>query len=211
MHTEGKMTIRNCKVVAIDGTHETGKSTLVAGLLGHLKSQGVNATQITEIARSSSYLEEAFFQPDGIVDIFTELSLFAGQIAEELEAARHHDVLICDRSVVNVLGYVDVYMVAERQTPVASYIGAMREFTRSYASIYDIVFYLNDRYSSPYADPYRPPDQLHREAVDAAVLANYSAFGIELVKVPLSLDLGAKVAWTAGYVFDLLKSDSKSG
>jgi nicotinamide riboside kinase len=204
------MTIRQCKVVAVDGTHETGKSTLVAGLAAQLKSLGINAAHFTEVARRSPYLEEVFFQADGVVDIFTELALFVTQVAEELNAARHHDVLICDRTVVNVIGYADVYLSGESRHSNESYVQAMREFARHYGGIYDIIFYLTDRYSSPYVDPYRPVDESHRDAVDSAVQANYSALGMNVVTVPSGMSLAEKVAWTGGQVAGLLPSTEKA-
>jgi nicotinamide riboside kinase len=207
----GEMVIRNCKVVAVDGTHETGKSTLVAGLAAYLKSLGVNAAHFTEVARRSPYLEEAFFQPDGIVDIFTELSLFTTHVTEELNAARHHDILICDRTALNVLGYADVYLTDDGCPSNDSYVRAMREFARHYGAIYDIVFYLTDRYTSPYVDPYRPVDESHRDAVDVAVQANYSALGINVVTVPVGLSLAEKVAWTGAKVVDLLPLTAEVG
>lgn len=47
------MSMRDCIVIAIEGTHACGKTTLVHALMAHYRAQGVNVACTGEPARSS--------------------------------------------------------------------------------------------------------------------------------------------------------------
>ena len=99
------MTIMNCRLIAIEGAHCTGKSTLVHAITARYKSRNVHAASFTEVARASAFVEQVVIHGKGCFDITAELQLLAAQIAQEQLLARYHQLLICDRSVANVLGY----------------------------------------------------------------------------------------------------------
>lgn len=85
--------------IAVIGSHGTRKSTFSYQLAGHYKELGKNVKLIQEVARQS---------PLGINDKFNIKSMYwiiMTQIAKELEAEKDHDIVICDRSVLDPLMY----------------------------------------------------------------------------------------------------------
>src|SRR5690242_18457176 len=87
---EAAMPIRDCKVIAVEGTHASGKTTLMHALTGYYRERGVHATCIDEPARSSPFMEEIVLHGKGEFDLITELDTFAQQLSSQLRAARHH-------------------------------------------------------------------------------------------------------------------------
>jgi hypothetical protein len=79
----------------------------------------------------------------------------------------------------------------------------MAGFCGAWASTYDAVFYLPDRYQQP-ADPLRAK-VTHLQAMTAeSVRDTCAAVGLPLIDVPAGLDTPARVAWIARRVDPLL-------
>jgi AAA domain len=143
------MTVRDCIVVAVEGTHASGKTTLVHALTAHYGVRGVLVDCIGESARTSPFIEETVIHGKGVFDLATEIDLFAAQLLATLRAARHHP-LICDKTVANVPAYAGMMVPAPPGGHVATVLDAMAGFCRAWAPLtYDAVFYLPDRYQHP--------------------------------------------------------------
>ncbi|WP_433227551.1 hypothetical protein [Actinomadura formosensis] len=50
------MPIRNCAVIAVEGPHASGKTTLVHALTSHYREQGIHVTATGEAARHSPFM-----------------------------------------------------------------------------------------------------------------------------------------------------------
>jgi predicted ATPase len=87
---------------AISGRDHTGKSTICHAVTARLRSQGVDADMVDEQSRRSVALAE------GRRGVSTQLDLFARTVVVELEVARSSDVVVCDRSLVDILAYTDL-------------------------------------------------------------------------------------------------------
>jgi len=80
------------KLIAITGTHGTGKTTLSFQLAAEYKKLGANVKIIQEVARSCPFpLNENMTRE-------TALWIYHEHSKKELEACRDHDVVICDRT-----------------------------------------------------------------------------------------------------------------
>ena len=66
---ESRMAIMNCTLIAIEGTHCTGKSTLVHAITAYYKSHNVHAASFTEVARASAFVEQVVIHGKGCFDI----------------------------------------------------------------------------------------------------------------------------------------------
>jgi hypothetical protein len=198
------MTMRDCIVVAVEGTHASGKTTLVHALTAHYGVRGVLVDCIGEPARTSPFIEETVIHGRGDFDLATEIDLFAAQLSATLRAARHHHLLICDKTVANVLAYAGMMLPAPLGGHVATVLDAMAGFCRGWAPLtYDAVFYLPDRYRHP-ADPLRAKVAHLQAATADAVRRACVDVGIALVDVPAGLDVAGRVAWIARRVDPLL-------
>ena len=149
------MSVRGCVLVAIEGTHASGKTTLAHALTAHYRARGVLVDCVPEPARTSPYIEETVIHSKGAFDLATEVDLFAAQTSATLRAARHQHLLICDKTIVNVLAYARLVLTADPSSVDVAVLDAMAAFCQAWAPItYDVVFYLPDRYTVP-ADPLR--------------------------------------------------------
>ncbi|WP_412983427.1 ATP-binding protein [Nostoc sp. UIC 10607] len=191
-------------MIAIEGTHCTGKSTLALALTAYYKSHHIHTASFVEPARQSPFLEEILIHKKGKFDIFTELHLFAAQLTEELITARNHELIICDRSLVSVLGYARLLLTADPNSFESSMLNAMKSLCQTYSHIYDAVFYLSDMYDLQRTkDPFRGfimQEQVFQREIDLAIKEAYDAVGLKRVEVPTGMSLSDKVQWVVEQV-----------
>ena len=86
--------------LAFIGTHGVGKTTLCYDLAAALKRQGVNVDMVKEVARLSPLPINRKTSLDAQTWILTT------QIAEEIRSAAQHEVVVCDRSVLDNYAYL---------------------------------------------------------------------------------------------------------
>jgi hypothetical protein len=185
-----------CAVAAFEGAHGTGKSTLAHALVAYYKARSVNAALVSETARRSAFIEAVVIHGSGSFGIEAELQLFAAQIAEEQLAARHHELIVCDKTLANVVGYARL-LTSEVQDS-ADLLDAMAGLVAAYASYYDTVFYMSEMYDpSKTKDPYRPLDQKFQVDADRYIRRACEDTGIILTDFPRGLDMQAQVEWAS--------------
>lgn len=89
------------KLIAITGTHGTGKTTLSFQLAAEYKKLGANVKIIQEVARSCPFpLNEKMTKE-------TALWIYHEHSKKELEACKDHDVVICDRTSFDSFVYAE--------------------------------------------------------------------------------------------------------
>jgi hypothetical protein len=199
------VSVRGCVLVAIEGTHASAKTTVVHALTAHYRARGVLVDCVAEPARTSPFIEEAVIHGKGTFDLATEVDLFAAQLSAQLRAARHHHLLICDKTIVNVLAYARLILPTVPGRREAAVLDAMTAFCRAWAPTYDAVFHLSDRYGDG-ADPFRAKVTHLQDATATAVRDVCATVGLPLVDVPEGLDLPDRVAWIARWVDGLLSA-----
>jgi nicotinamide riboside kinase len=91
--------------IAIVGTHSTGKTTLCHDLVAALRHAGKDAQVVNEVARSCP------FQVNEGTSFEAQYWILTAQIKQELEYGDLHDIVVCDR------GVVDNYMYLLRKFP----------------------------------------------------------------------------------------------
>jgi predicted ATPase len=201
------MAIRACKVVALEGTHGSGKTALAYALTAAYKVDHVKAACLVERARTSPFVELAVVHGVEQLGIDGELHLFAIQIADEQLYARNHEVLFCDRSIASVVGYARLLLGS--QTEHVALLNAMRDFCRSYKSVYDAVFFLRDNYPLELTgDRYRPPDIEYQRATERSIHAVCNDVGMRIQDVPVGMSLEQKVAWVRAQLDPMLLPDT---
>jgi AAA domain len=203
------VSVRGCLLVGVEGAHAAGKTTVVHALTAHYRQHGVLVDCTGEPARTSPFIEETVIHGKGAFDLACEVDLFAAHLSTTLRAARHHTLLICDKTVVNVLAYARLVLAAPAGSHDARVLDAMAGLLRTWAPhTYDAVFYLPDRYDHP-ADPMRAK-VAHLQAETAQAVRDTCAdVGLPLIDVPAGLDTAARVAWIARRVDPQL--DAASG
>jgi thymidylate kinase len=99
------MALRNATLVAFDGTHASGKTTLIYAVAAQLRRQGVHVGILGEPARTSPFVDDVVIHKADEFDMLLELDLFAAQIRNCVRAARQYDVVLADKTLTNVLAY----------------------------------------------------------------------------------------------------------
>jgi hypothetical protein len=198
------VSIAGCVVVAVEGTHASGKTTLAHALTAHYRARGVLVDVLPEPARTSPFVEQVVIHGRGAFDLDAEVDLFGAHLSTTLRAARHQQLLICDKTVVNVLAYARLLLDARPGGRDASVLDAMTAFCRAWApGTYDAVFWLPDAFDGS-SDPLRARVDHLQDQTSRAVRAACTAAGIDLQEVPAGLDLPGRVTQLARRVDELL-------
>jgi hypothetical protein len=72
----------------------------------------------------------------GSFDLVTEADLFAAQLSAQLRAARQHTMIICDKTIANVLAYAWLVLETPPGSQAAAALAAMEAFCRAWATRY---------------------------------------------------------------------------
>jgi nicotinamide riboside kinase len=86
--------------LAFIGTHGVGKTTLCYDLGAVLKKRGLHVDLVKEVARLSP------LPINRKTSLEAQMWILTTQIAEEIRSAVHHEVVVCDRSVLDNYAYL---------------------------------------------------------------------------------------------------------
>ena len=86
--------------LAFIGTHGVGKTTLCYDLAAILKKRGLHVDIVKEVARLSP------LPINRQTSLEAQMWILSTQIAEEIRSAAHHEVVVCDRSVLDNYAYL---------------------------------------------------------------------------------------------------------
>lgn len=163
---------------AVIGTHNAGKTSLVLAAVSLLRRMGIEAGVTLEASRSSLYLAAGWRGYD------SQLDLFSRTVAAEMESARAHDVVLCDRSLIDVLAYTALLEAPQTEAQV-SVLQAMHCFTREYVRTYRRLFVPTwhfDMTSS--TDPLRKGDAAFQAAVSYQVDEIATQLAVPVTPIP---------------------------
>jgi nicotinamide riboside kinase len=161
--------------VAFIGSHGVGKTTLCYDLAASLKRQGVHVDIVKEVARLSP------LPINRKTSVEAQTWIFMTQIAEEIRSGSQHDVVVCDRSVLD--NYAYMMLACGRQR-------AVERFMAYWMKSYDLLFKVPVS-GETLADGVRDTDEFFIRSIDQLVdtlLAEH--------KVPHTrLDPGGRDGW----------------
>jgi predicted ATPase len=197
--------LRDCVVLAVEGTHASGKTTLTHALAAHYRERGVHVACVEEPARNNPFIEEIVVHEKGQFDLETEVDLFASHLSNQLRAARHHTMVISDKTIANVLAYARLVLpTPPPESRQATTLAAMETFCRAWAHTYDAVFYCCDRYDQQqHGDPYRAKVLDLQPAADRVVRHTCAATGQRVIDVPPGMTTADRVRWVSDRAADL--------
>jgi nicotinamide riboside kinase len=111
--------------VAFIGTHGVGKTTLCFDLASGLERQGISVDLVKEVARLSP------LPINRKTSLDAQTWILMSQVAEEIRSASQHDVVVCDRSVLD--NYAYMLFACGRQKP-------FERFVDHWMKTYDLLF-----------------------------------------------------------------------
>ena len=188
--------LRDCAVIAIEGTHASGKTTLTHALAAHYRERGIHVAPVEEPARHSPFIEEIVVHGKGTFDLETEADLFGAMLSAQLRDARQHTMIIADKTVANVMAYAQIVLQAQPGSREAAVLNAMKAFCEAWAPAYDAVFYCCDRFGQhQQGDPYRARVLDLQTAADRVVRATCATVGQRVIDIPPNMTTGERVKW----------------
>lgn len=139
--------------IAFIGTHGVGKTTLCYDVGAVLKKRGLHVDLVKEVARLSP------LPINRKTSLEAQLWILTTQIAEEIRSAAHHEVVICDRSVLD--NYAYLVFAAGRQR-------WLEPLVNNWMKSYDVVFKVPISGGAA-ADGVRDTDEFFMRAIDRLV------------------------------------------
>ncbi|TDD93843.1 AAA family ATPase [Actinomadura rubrisoli] len=186
------MPIRDCTVIAIEGTHASGKTTLVHALTSHYREHGVHVACTGEPARVSPFMEDIVLHHVGTFDVVAELDALGAQLTAQLRTARHHQLLICDKTLLNAVAYARMLLPIEDR----AVLDAMAHLGRATAQLYDAVVYTADAFNPrPRGDRFRDKVAGQQDQLDELLRAELAAARLDPITVPEKLSTADRVRW----------------
>ncbi|MGH3937718.1 MAG: AAA family ATPase [Pseudonocardiaceae bacterium] len=190
------MPIRDCDIIAIDGTHASGKTTLIHALTAHYRRRGVNVAAMGEPARSSPFMEEIVIHQRGTFDLAAEVDVFAAHLQYQLRTARNHRLLFADKTIINVLAYARILLDIASDSLDAAVLDAMEIFCRAWAPTYDLVFFTHDHYTQP-SDGFRAKVTGLQDTAATTLRDLYQHLEVPVIDIPLGYETAERVEWIA--------------
>jgi predicted ATPase len=139
--------------VAFIGTHGVGKTTLCYDLAAVLKRQGVHVDLVKEVARLSP------LPINRQTSIEAQTWILMTQVAEEIRSGAYHEVVVCDRSVLD--NYAYMRLACGRQP-------AYERFVAYWMKTYQLLFKVPIAGAAP-VDGVRDTDEFFMRAIDQIV------------------------------------------
>ncbi|MFF3327060.1 AAA family ATPase [Streptomyces sp. NPDC002889] len=190
------MPIRDTAVIAIEGTQASGKTTLIHALTSHFREQSINVACTGEPARVSPFLEEIVMHGKGTFDLIAEVDLFGQQLSVPLRAARHHQLLIADKTPANVVA-LSRLVLDETDPKVAPVLAALEAVCRAWMpQTYDAIVYCRDRFDQKAGgDRMRQKLLGLQERADSVIYQTCKDTKVPILDLPSGLTTAARVQW----------------
>ena len=185
--------IKGIPIIAFDGTHSSGKTTLIYALAAKLQEIGINCAVLTEPTRNSPLVDDVVIRNKGCFDLLLEVDLIAAHISQTVRATRGYSVILSDRTPVSVIAYTKLLVKLQNEFEI-SFFTSIDELVKNWISIYDIVFYCNDFFNlNVDTDIMRSKVQEIQKEVDIQTKEEYRRFGLSLEHLPKNLTTAQRV------------------
>ena len=193
--------LRDCVVIAIEGTHASGKTTLTHALAAYYRERGIHVATVEEPARHSPFIEEIVVHGKGQFDLETEVDLFGAQLSAQLRAARQHTMIIADKTIANVMAYAWIVLQTPPGSREAAVLEAMNGVLRSLGADLRRRLLLLDRFDQhQQGDPYRAKVLDLQTAADRVVRSTCATVGQRVIDIPPNMTTDERVRWIAARV-----------
>jgi thymidylate kinase len=161
--------------IAFVGSHGVGKTTLCFDLAARLKRRGINVDMVKEVARASPLPVNRKTSREA------QLWILTTQVAEEIRAGSHSDVVVCDRAALD--NYAYFFLACGRDL-------AVEKFVEMWMKTYDLLIRV-PVISEAQDDGFRDTDAVFVREIDKKVLTL-----LEASKAPyLDLEREPRANW----------------
>ena len=174
----------NAKRIAIIGTHCSGKTTICSELSSFYRKKNINIGVCEEVARKSWFLGRKIALPE------LEIELLGMQVSEEMRATLNYDVVLCDRSVIDIVVYSRMFFSNQSNPKAISMLKSIEAFAKFYVSTYDIIFKTTKHYDPVLtADKIRPIEPWQQQQAENCFCQVLNDFKIAYHDIPRSNEI----------------------
>ena len=189
-------------LIAFDGTHASGKTTLKYLIAAKLKEIGINCVVLPEPARNSVLVDDVVLRNKGNFDIPLEVDLIMNHISLCIRGARDGDIILSDRTPVNVLAYTKLLVDSSNEME-SGLLERCESLVEKWIEFYDLVFYCQDFYQADVSkDNLRSKVVGIQSDVDSETRNQYDRFGCNLQFISKGLSSEEK----ANFVLNVMQS-----
>lgn len=176
--------IKGKVLIAFDGTHASGKTTLKYLIAAKIKERGINCVVLPEPARNSALVDDVVLRNKGDFDVPLEVDLIMNHISLCIRGAREGDIILSDRTPVNVIAYTKL-LVNSSDEMENGLLERSELLVEKWINFYDVVFYCQDFYEADIAkDNLRSKVAGIQSEVDIETRKQYERFGCNLQYIP---------------------------
>ena len=159
--------MRTTYKVAFIGSHGVGKTTLCYGLAARLKARDISLEIVGEVARRCPLPINRDTTEDA------QAWILHSQIAEEILAGSRHELVICDRSVLD--NFVYLLISGTHKQP-------LDELITYWTSTYDLLVHVPIT-EDPRADGLRSTDPAFQKLVEDRLKSEIAARRLEILEI----------------------------
>lgn len=179
-------------LLAFDGTHASGKTTLKYQIAARLKEKGINCVVLSEPARNSSLVDDVVLRGIDNFDIPLEVDLIMNHISQCIRGTRDGELILSDRTPANVLAYTELLISSENQLE-NDLLEKCNSLVETWVKFYDLIFYCQDYYVADVSTDNRRSKVIEiQKEVDVETRKQYNKFGCEVQLIPEGLSLDEK-------------------
>lgn len=113
--------------------------------------------------------------------------------------SRNHQLLIADKTIVNVLAYARMLLEITPDSIDAAVLDAMETFCRAWTPTYDLVFFTHDHYSQP-SDGFRAKVAGLQDTAAITLRELYRQLNVAVLDIPLGYETEQRVDWIVARV-----------
>ena len=180
----------------------SGKTTLKYLIAAKLKEIGINCVVLPEPARNSVLVDDVVLRNKGNFDIPLEVDLIMNHISLCIRGARDGDIILSDRTPVNVLAYTKL-LVDSSDEMESGLLERCESLVEKWIEFYDLVFYCQDFYQADISkDNLRSKVVGIQSDVDSETRNQYDRFGCNLQFISKGLSSEEK----ANFVLNVMQS-----
>ncbi|WP_197043596.1 AAA family ATPase [Saccharothrix sp. NRRL B-16314] len=163
-------------VVAVLGTHSTGKSVFLARLAHELRREQIQVATVADLGEQAQRVGLPILRNHTWA---STLWIITRGISDELESWLHGDVVLVDRAVPDALGYYRAALAHRGEQPDPDVQTRLETLVRDHSTSYDLVYRTVLDPGIPLGDNKpRDPDQVFRELADHHVGAVLRDLGL---------------------------------
>lgn len=200
--------VRKKALIALEGAHASGKTTLLYYIAARLKEQGENCVVLPEPARNSPLLDDVILGNIGWFDIPSEVDQIMNHISQCIRGTRGSDIILTDRTPISVLAYKNLLVRPQDEAEKERLLWKRCEdLAEEWMCFYDLVFYCQDLYGTGTEADNRRSKAPDQQETDSEIRRLFGRMGCSLRYIPAGLPLEKK----GGHVIEILKESGFIG